>query len=208
MKNSYIENPMDWSENFDDFDSEYWECYLGGPEAFEFSPLPEATDEYDEGIDYEFEDAEDSTPEIKASKTSPEKNASKKSLQRSILRLSRSSRKNLEHKKTTRESEGTFEVNNRMEDIVNWLSSQSRSIHPLRTGDGFFVARGFCGRLPDGSIVDLLEWLLDEGFTQGKIVGEYRISYTPPGGPYREKITFFHCVEALPFAPITASKKL
>ena len=93
-------------------------------------------------------------------------------------------------------------MTSRQAEIMDWLV-QSRSTRELRSGDGFYITRGSFGRTPEGTIIDLIDWLQEEGFTTGRIIGEYRIAYTPPGGPYLEKLTFFCCVEEIPFSRIT-----
>lgn len=83
--------------------------------------------------------------------------------------------------------------------IVQWLST-SRLARPLRSADGFFVLRGMYGRLADGTVVDVLEWLFEEDLLHGTVAGDYSLAYTAPGERYREKLTFFRIVETIPFA--------
>jgi len=74
--------------------------------------------------------------------------------------------------------------------VVDWLESRPRLIIAQR-GGGFYVTRGHAIRRRDGETVDLLDALLSLGFRSGLCVGGYSIVYTPPGGLYLEKLTFF-----------------
>lgn len=85
-----------------------------------------------------------------------------------------------------------------LSDVVAWLTDSSLA-RPLRSGDGFYVVRGPLVRLRDGREVEVLEWLAALGAVPGARVGDYDLVYTPPGGPYREKLTFFRRVWPAPF---------
>lgn len=78
----------------------------------------------------------------------------------------------------------------RQAEILRWLVSSQLAI-PLRHGRGFFVLRGPRVRLVDGSLLDALDWLQAEGFGAGLALDGYNVAYTPPGGEYAEKLTFF-----------------
>ncbi len=78
----------------------------------------------------------------------------------------------------------------RQSEILRWLVS-SRLALPLRHGRGFFVLRGLRVRLSDGTLMDALDWLQAEGFGAGVVLDGYSVAYTPPGGEYAEKLTFF-----------------
>ncbi|WP_157092215.1 hypothetical protein [Thioalkalivibrio nitratireducens] len=93
----------------------------------------------------------------------------------------------------------------RREAIVQWLA-ESRVSRPLRNGDGFYVLRGKYGRLTDGAVVEMLAWLGEEGIVAGTLVGGYSVAYTPPGGPYLEKLTFFRIIERVPFSRLAPSQ--
>ena len=56
---------------------------------------------------------------------------------------------------------------------------------------GFFVPKGPQVELSDGSVVDLLEWLDEEGITKAKTISDYNIEYTEPESEYGEKLSFF-----------------
>jgi hypothetical protein len=78
----------------------------------------------------------------------------------------------------------------RQTEILRWLVTSNLAI-PLRHGRGFFVLRGPRVRLADGALWDALEWLQAEGFGAGLALDGYSVAYTPPGGEYAEKLTFF-----------------
>lgn len=88
----------------------------------------------------------------------------------------------------------------RQAQIVTWLSTSVIS-RALRTGQGFYVERGMSVQLEDGNIYDALDWLFDEGISEGTRLAGYRVCYTPPGGPWREKLTFFLDCAIAPFLP-------
>jgi len=78
----------------------------------------------------------------------------------------------------------------RQTEILRWLVASHLAV-PLRHGRGFFVLRGPRVRLTDGTLLDALDWLRAEGFGAGLTLEGYSVAYTPPGGEYAEKITFF-----------------
>jgi hypothetical protein len=78
----------------------------------------------------------------------------------------------------------------RLAEIVKRLA-RSAYAREFRRGGGFFVPRGPVVRLTDGRRVDLFEWLRSVGIDGGKIIAGYRVVYTPPGGRYPEKLSFF-----------------
>ncbi|MBS1224400.1 MAG: hypothetical protein H6R24_1078 [Proteobacteria bacterium] len=78
----------------------------------------------------------------------------------------------------------------RQAEIIRWLVTSHLAI-PLRHGRGFFVLRGPRVRLADGTLLDALDWLQAEGFGAGLMLDGYHVAYTPPGGEYAEKLTFF-----------------
>lgn len=89
----------------------------------------------------------------------------------------------------------------RQAEILRWLVSSPLAL-PLRHGRGFFVLRGPRVRLADGTVLDALDWLQAEGFGAGVALEGYSVAYTPPGGEYAEKLTFFEMqsVYDAPFA--------
>ena len=87
-------------------------------------------------------------------------------------------------------------------DILNWLENSPLAI-PLRGAKkGFFVLRGKKVQFEDGFLMDVLDWLQMMDIWHGKTWGDYQVSYTEPGGPYAEKLTFFYeqNVYPVPFA--------
>jgi len=92
------------------------------------------------------------------------------------------------------------QTSNRKEQILNWLkTSQARRDH--KTGGGFFISKGNHVSLKDGSVCDLLTWLLDEGFCDGDIVGRYSVAHQKEGD-FSGRLTFFEILaEEAPFYP-------
>lgn len=78
----------------------------------------------------------------------------------------------------------------RQSEVLRWLMGSPLAL-PLRHGRGFFVLRGPQVRLADGTLLDALDWLQSEGFSTGLALDGYQVAYTPPGGEYAEKLTFF-----------------
>lgn len=87
----------------------------------------------------------------------------------------------------------------RLEEIVQWLSKSSLA-RKFKEREGFFVRKGSHVRLKDGNVVDLLEWLFDEGLKGGIAVSDYSIVYSSPESPYGEKLSFFKVVVDAPFS--------
>ncbi len=87
----------------------------------------------------------------------------------------------------------------RKEEIVRWLESSQLAIR-FRNGKGFFVPKGPHVRLNDNHVVDLFEWLNQEGIEGGKAISGYRIAYTEPESKYGEKLSFFKVVVDTPFS--------
>lgn len=165
---------VDWGDQFDDFGPEYWEDQLGGPDDEFFEP------EYGYAEEEDWSWAEDEfsvygEPEYD-DEESPEDASSD-------------------------ENGSGFspdDCENRQDQIVEWLA-QSGLARSLRSGDGFYVLKGTAGRLLSGESVEILGWLEGEGIVDGALVGGYRVRYTPPGGAYLEKLTFFRATQDNPF---------
>ena len=79
---------------------------------------------------------------------------------------------------------------NRRTEVLSWLKTSSLAI-PWRRATGFFVLRGARVQLADGTLMDALDWLDAEGFQDVLKVEGYSVVYSPPGGEYAEKLTFF-----------------
>ena len=173
---------FDWGEQFDDLDAEYWDDYLGGPDDDHFEPQFDAAEDQacleDEPDFSIFDDVDPDEPDVRSRYVDSETVTP------------------APHHRAIPE---TGSAEDRKTAIMQWLAESAVS-RPLRTGDGFFVPRGMHGRRIDGSVVDILDWLREEGIVAGVAVGGYRVSYTPPGGRYREKLTFFRIVQRIPFA--------
>ena len=79
---------------------------------------------------------------------------------------------------------------NRQKDILEWLED-SKHGRRFKVGGGFYIIRGLSIKLRDGEILDILDWLIGEGFSSITQVMNYDISYTAPNSEYSEKISFF-----------------
>ena len=67
-------------------------------------------------------------------------------------------------------------VTKRQEDIVNWLSS-SKYIVALQDNKGFYISGQTKGRLKDGRIVNVIDWLYWQGIKNGRKRLQYRLRY-------------------------------
>lgn len=87
------------------------------------------------------------------------------------------------------------------DNILQWLE-QSPLVVPLRNSKGFYVLRGKVLMFPDHTTMEILDFIEGIGIWDGDVWGDYRVKYTEPGGPYAEKLTFFHeqNVYPVPFA--------
>ncbi len=94
----------------------------------------------------------------------------------------------------------------RMEEIVDWLS-ESKLARKFRNKEGFFVPKGPHVRLKNGSIVDLLDWLFDEGIKGGVAVAGYSVVYSKPESKYGEKVSFFKIIIDAPFSPVSKANE-
>lgn len=88
----------------------------------------------------------------------------------------------------------------RMKEIVEWLAD-SKLARKFRNREGFFVPKGPCVRLKDGSVVDLLNWLFEEGIKGGVAIAGYSVVYSKPNSGYGEKLSFFTTIVEAPFEP-------
>lgn len=104
------------------------------------------------------------------------------------------------------DEETNNESASRMEEIVEWLA-ESKLARKFRNKEGFFVPKGPHVRLKDGSIVDLMDWLFDEGVKGGAAVAGYSVVYSKPGSEYGEKLSFFKIIVDAPFLPISKGEK-
>ena len=77
-------------------------------------------------------------------------------------------------------------------DILNWLENSPLAIPLRRAKKGFYVLRGKKVQFEDGFTMDVLDWLQMMDIWHSKTWGDYQVSYTEPGGPYAEKLTFFY----------------
>jgi len=92
--------------------------------------------------------------------------------------------------------------NQRMGKIVSWLEHSNivMKLEEREVSHGFYVTRGVTVRFENGEMMDALDWLKHEGFMNGMEVRGYRVSHTPQGGDYGERIAFFPCrIYCVPF---------
>lgn len=89
----------------------------------------------------------------------------------------------------------------RMEEIVIWLS-ESSLIEKFSDKDGFFILRGHHIRLRDGSVVDLFNWLSEEGIKGGIAVAGYSIMHARSDNGIG--LSFVKIIDApfMPFMPL------
>ncbi len=88
----------------------------------------------------------------------------------------------------------------RIEEIVEWLSD-SKLARKFQNKEGFYVLKGPNVRFKDGSVIDLIDWLLEEEIKGGTSVAGYSIVYSQPGSEYGEKLSFFKIIVDAPFEP-------
>jgi hypothetical protein len=77
----------------------------------------------------------------------------------------------------------------RHKEICEWLKSSKYAL-PFKRGNGFHITYGKIVKLKNGDQLDLLVWLMREGFYKLKRCGNYLISYTLPDNNYSEKYSF------------------
>jgi len=92
----------------------------------------------------------------------------------------------------------------RQREIINWLASLKCSIK-FKKGNGFFVPKGPQIRISENNVMDLLEWLDNEGIKGGKSIEGFNIVYANPESKYGEKLSFFKTIVDSPFSPKTES---
>ena len=87
--------------------------------------------------------------------------------------------------------------------IVDWLSESEMAIK-FQNSNGFLVYRGPLLRMKNGRIVDLLDWLYEEGIKNGAVVAEYNVVYSAPESAFGEKLSFYKNIIDAPFVPLSA----
>jgi len=92
-----------------------------------------------------------------------------------------------------REKQGEDNSSNRQKDILEWLE-QSKYVKKIVKDNaeiGFYVSRGNILSLKSGKKIDIIDWLLREGFKSLEVILYYNVSYTPIESEYSEKFSFF-----------------
>lgn len=75
-------------------------------------------------------------------------------------------------------------------DILKWLKL-SNHVMKFKNNNGFYVRRGKIVILKDGCAIDILEWLLKEGFGSSTRVLNYSVRHNMTNDKYPESIFFF-----------------
>jgi len=88
----------------------------------------------------------------------------------------------------------------RIIEIIEWLS-KSELARELGEQEGFFVPKGPQVRLQDGTVVEVLDWLYEEGIDGDEAIGGYRVEYTSSDHPYGERLCFLKIIIDAPFYP-------
>ena len=92
-----------------------------------------------------------------------------------------------------REKQGEDNSSNRQKDILEWLE-QSKYVKKIVKDNaeiGFYISRGNILSLKSGKKIDIIDWLLREGFKSLEVILYYNVSYTPIESEYSEKFSFF-----------------
>lgn len=172
---SYDRNSDDWGYTLDDLDGSYWAEHLGGPDDIEIEHEEygyyRAADE-DGG---EFTCIEEECEEDEIDDVDEE-----------------------EYEEQGLDEDDNEQTIVRLEAIVDWLA-QSELATSFPNKRGFFVRKGPRVKLQDGSIIDLFDWLFEEGVRGGTKVAGYKISYSAPGSSRGEQLSFIEIVVNAPF---------
>lgn len=75
----------------------------------------------------------------------------------------------------------------------------SNLVHPFSNGQGFLVPRGPHVKLEDGSVADLIDWLVAQGFDSGCHVAGFSVVRTRNGTGFEEGLSFSKTVVDSPF---------
>ena len=94
----------------------------------------------------------------------------------------------------------------RRDEIVDWLSESVVAIK-FPNSVGFLVYRGSHLRMENGCVVDLLDWLYEEGIKDGAVVAEYSVVYSAPESEFGEKMSFSRIIIDAPFVPLSAAQE-
>ncbi|MBF0302719.1 MAG: hypothetical protein HQK73_06745 [Desulfamplus sp.] len=177
----------DWGDSFDDMDGGDWEYHMGGPD-YEESELWEKQMESDDDYDSDYGDSSnnhdddygDDSEEPPIDNNEPCYYEEQKAEEVKIVTESEITDKNSSEE--------------RQIEIIRWLVS-SQFTKTLKGADGFFILSGHQIQLNDGRTVDMLDWLLEQGARESKVLCGYNVVYTKPGGKYFEKLTFFKVLD-------------
>ena len=64
----------------------------------------------------------------------------------------------------------------RQKEIVKWLSSSKYAV-AMQNNEGFYILGKLKGRLKDGRKIRLIDWLYEEGITNGTEILQYELQY-------------------------------
>lgn len=135
----------DWGDSFDDKDPEYWNELYSGPDDEEIESFYETQAEVDENENEE-EDEE---------------------LEYQMERIWNAKKLNSVDCEPVDE-----EIYLKTNEIIKWLESSDISkIRP--NGLGFFVPKGLLLKLADGTRVEIIDWLDEEGISEGGFFENY-----------------------------------
>ena len=121
----------DWSDNFDDMESDFWEDHYAKAEPDYFSMEMEVLNPYyEEGV-YEYHGCKQDHISYNTS---------------------------------------------RQKEIVKWLSSSKFAV-TMENDGGFYVSGHRKGKLKDGRVFNVINWLYREGIKSGRKILQYKLQY-------------------------------
>ncbi|NCU32402.1 MAG: helix-turn-helix domain-containing protein [Candidatus Moranbacteria bacterium] len=99
----------------------------------------------------------------------------------------------LRHLFAIKQKQGVDNSTNRQKDIVEFLEKSKYAHKILKNNSeiGFYARRGDLVKLISGERIDIIDWLLREGFEALECVLYYTVSYTQKESQYPEKFSFF-----------------
>lgn len=88
----------------------------------------------------------------------------------------------------------------RMKKILAWLPKSALS-KEISTREGFMISRGANVRLADGTVVEVFDWLTEEGFADIHTLDDYEIEYEAHSPTRGDSLLFFKVGVDAPFLP-------
>lgn len=137
----------DWSDKFDDMESNFWEDHYAKPERRD-----EMESDYLRSIE------EDAAEEGKIESQLEQINSPY-------------------YQKCYKEAMELLSGNtNRQKEIVKWLAT-SRFTVTMENNGGFYVSGQRKGKLKDGRVFNIINWLCREGIKNGRKILQYKLQY-------------------------------